>query len=158
MTAKPDDLALTEWKRQFDTALRVVETIAEGSRMMCEAQLEAAIEAHARAEATRQQIAKTVDAQDLWKIQSEWVSANLERSLACWQGLCQTAFETESCVMDCLCGQKGAFESQAPAAVSAASQAPLVQMMDAAYGRWQETMRQFYAVPAIPQPEAREPA
>lgn len=158
MTAKPDDLALTEWKRQFDAALRVVEAMVEGSRKMCEAQLEAAIEAHARAEATRQLLARTVDAQELWKIQSEWVSANVEKSLSCWQGLCQTALETESCVVDCLRQQEGAIGSQAPAAVSAASQAPLVQMMDTAYKRWQETIRQFYAAPMISQPEARKSA
>lgn len=158
MTAKPDDVALTEWKRQFDASLRMVEAMVEGSRKMCETQLEAAIEAHARAEATRQLLARTVDARELWKIQSEWVAANVEKSLSCWQGLCQTALETESCVVNCLCQQEGAFGSQAPAALAAASQAPLVQMMDTAYKQWQETIRQFYAAPMISQPEAREAA
>ncbi|HLE65998.1 MAG TPA: phasin family protein [Burkholderiales bacterium] len=157
MTAKPDNLALTEWKRQLDAALRVVEAIVEGSRKMCETQLEAAIEAHARAEATRKLLAKTGDAQELWRIQSEWMSANLERSLSYWQGHCKTAVDTGTCVADCLSQQAGVFAPQA-AAASDASQGTLLDMMNTAYKRWQETTRQFYAAPTVSQPPAREAA
>lgn len=157
MTAQPDNLALTEWKRQFDAALRVVEAIVEGSRKMCETQLEAAIEAHARTEATRKLLAKTGDVQELWRIQSEWMSANLERSLSHWRDLCETGLETGSCVADCLSWQAGVVAPQATAA-SDASQGTLLEMMNAAYKGWQETTRQFYAAPTVSQPRAREAA
>ncbi len=156
MTAKSDDLPLAQWKGQLDTALRVVEAIAEGSRKMCEAQLEAVVEAHARAEATRKLLAKTGDAQELWKIQSEWMSANLGQALSYWRCLCEACLETESCVTDCLRQQAGIAGAQAPAA-SEAPQGTLLEMMNSAYRRWQETTRQFYAAATVPQEQPKFP-
>jgi phasin protein len=157
MTAKPDDLAIKAWKQQLDTALRVVETITEGSMKIRESQLQAAIEAHAGVEATRKLLEKATDAQELWRIQSEWMSASLQKSLTYWRELYQAAAETQSSVAKCLCVQTPLFGPQAPV-LPEASKDVLLNMMDTAYKRWLDTTRQFYAAPVISPPQVREAA
>lgn len=157
MTATPGDLAITACKQQLETAVGVIEAITEGSKRMREAQLKAASEAHASAEALHQRIAGAGDAQELWRIDSDWTWVNLGRSLAYWRELCEIALATQASIAKCLSQQVLFAGPQAPA-IAEASQRPLLEMMDTAYKRWLETTRQFYAAPIVSAPQVRRPA
>ena len=157
MTAKPEDPAVMMWKRQFEAFLLAVEATLEGSQKIRENQLKAAVEAHAGAEATRKLLAGAGDAQALWRIQADWLTANMENSLAYWRGVCETAAETQSSVARCLCGQ-GQFGGLQSAVVPGASGGTLLDAMDAAYKRWLDSTRQFYAAPVVSPPQIRESA
>jgi hypothetical protein len=151
MIAKPDDWMMNAWKQQVGTALKVVEAITEESRKLHEFQLAAAVEAHASAVATRARFEQAVDAQDLWRIQSEWWSANLNRSLAYWRQVYEAAGRTQAS----LAGFAGAPASTASAPPNVA----LFEMMNDAYKRWLETAGQIYTARAgIGAPDARKVA
>lgn len=149
MAVKPDEWTVAMWKQQAGTGLRLIETLSEQSRKIREVQLAAAIEAHASAAATRESLAKASGAQDLWRMQSEWLSASLEKSSAYWRRLSEIATETQVSLTKCLCEPASATAPQAPGANVA-----LFGMMDEAYQRWAETARQFYAVPSQPRKAA----
>ena len=118
MMAKPDDLVMQVWKQQVRTALCLVETITEESRKIREYQLATAVETHASAAATRELLEKTVDGQELWRIQGEWWSVNMEKSLAYWRRLYEAAAQTQSCVTRCLWEPAGEVAPRAPAAAA----------------------------------------
>jgi hypothetical protein len=142
MTAKPNDPMMNAWKQQVGTALKVVEAITEESRKMHEFQLAAAVETHASAVATRERLEKAADAQEFWRIQNEWWTANLNRSLAYWREACEAAGRMQACI---------SLAAPARAAEAAASPAPnvaLFEMMNDAYKRWLETAGQIYTAPA----------
>jgi len=150
MPGRPEEMALAIVKRQLESWLRFVEAITEASRQMRESQLAAALEAHASAVATRERIAKTTDPQELWRIQSEWASASLQRSLAYWRDLYQTTSQTQWRVVKCLSEPIGIDLPKA----STGSEVALLGVMGEAYKRWVDTTRQFYASqPAAPQPK-----
>jgi len=157
MMATPDDLAIKACKRQLETAVSVIEAITEGSKKMREAQLKAAAEAHASAEALHKRIAGAGDAQELWRIHSEWTSASLGKALAYWSELYEIALATQSSIVKCLTQQALFSGPQAPA-IAEASHIPVLEMMDTAYKRWLETTRQFYAAPIVSAPQVRRPA
>ena len=98
MSAKRDDFMMKTWKQQFSGALQVVVAITEEARRMQELQLAAAVEAHASAVATRARLESAVDTQELWRIQSEWWAANLNRSLAYLREACAAAGRTQACL------------------------------------------------------------
>lgn len=157
MTATPGDLAIKACKQQLETAVGVIEAITEGSKRMREAQLKAATEAHASVEALHKRIAGAGDAQELWRIHSEWSSANLGKALAYWRELYEIALATQSSIAKCLSQQSWFPVPQAPE-IAGASHLPLVEMMDTACKRWLETTRQFYAAPIVSAPQVRRPA
>lgn len=157
MMATPGDLAIEACKRQLEAAIGVIEAITEGSKNMREAQLKAATEAHASVQALRERIAGAGDAQELWRIQGEWTSANFGKALAYWRELYEIAAATQAGVTRRLSQQLSLPVLQAPA-IGGASNLPLVAMMDTAYQRWLETTRQFYAVPVVSAPQVRQPA
>lgn len=103
---QPQDAATTAWKNGVDAWWRALEAVTEGARRVHEIQLEAAVEAHACTEATRQQLAEAADPQTAWRIQSEWMSRNLADCQAYWRRLAETAGETQAAVTECFCGQK----------------------------------------------------
>ena len=154
MTAKPEDLVTKVWRQQIGATLRLIETITEQSSRIREVQLAAALDAHRNAEATRALFEQASDAQELLRIQSEWLSGNLEKSLAYWRRLYEAAAQTQFGVMKCMCEPMGVIAPQAPAASNIA----LFDMMGDAYKRWLDSTRQFYAAPAAPVPEVRKAA
>ena len=141
MIAKPDDLVVNAWKRQVVTAFRVVEAITEESRKVHEFQLTAAVETHASAVATRERFETATDAQELWRIQGEWWSGNLNRSLAYWREVYEATARTQVCVARCL----GAPVAEGPTAST--SNVALFDMMGDAYKRWLETAGRMYTPP-----------
>lgn len=143
MTAKPEDLVTRAWRQQIGTAVRLVETIAEEARKIREYQLAAALEAHRSAVAVREQLEKAADAQDLWRIQGEWLSASLERSLAHWRRLYEASSQAQLGMLKCLCEPA----NMAAAELPAGSNVALFGMMGEAYKRWLDTTTRFYAAP-----------
>ena len=106
MTTETQDTYLTAAKTQLDASFKVFEAIAEGARCIYEAQLEAAVEAHACAEATRQQLAQARDAQEIWRIQSEYFSGCIRDWVAHCDCLRERTLEAQASVSRCL-GQPG---------------------------------------------------
>jgi len=133
-------------KQQLEAAVCVLEAITEGSRRLQETQLKAATEAHAAVEAVHKRLATAGDGQELWRLQSEWMSASVEKSLAYWRELYQTAIETESSIAKLLAAQLPLAATFVPGAGNATA-GPLVEMMNNAYNRWTEAARQFYKAP-----------
>ena len=144
MTTKPDDLMLNAWKQQFGAALRLVEVITEESRKLREFQLTSAVEAHASAVSMRERVQKAVDLQELSRIQAEWYSANLNRSLGYWREACEGVARTQACVARCLTEPAGVAQ---PTGL-ATSNAALLEMMGDAYKRWLETTSGMYTARA----------
>ncbi len=125
MTTNLNDFPLQAWKQQLDAALQAFETYTEASLRVREAQLKAAVDAHAAAEAVRKQVAEAQDVQALWRIQGEFMTSAMMKSFAYWRELYEAL-------------------AQAPAPQIGTN---LAQTMDSAYKRWLETTQQFYAVP-----------
>jgi hypothetical protein len=148
MTNSTQDMFLAAAKAQLDAGFRLFEAIAEGARSICEAQLDAAVEAHACAEATRKQLAQAREPQEIWRIQSEYLSGCLRDWVAHCDCLRERAVEAQANVSRCL-GQPGA----GPAGASGGG--PFIDMMDSAYKRWLETTRQFYGAPLVARPQVR---
>ena len=144
MTTKPEDLMMGAWKQQFGTALRLVEAIAEESRKMRESQLASAVQAHADAVATREQLEKAADAQEVWRIQREWWSANLNRSAAYWREAYEGMVRAQAVLAQCL----GAPAEAAGSAASTTPNAALFGMVSDAYKRWMDTTSAIYAARA----------
>lgn len=115
MTTETQDLFLAAAKTQLDASFKLLEAIAEGARGIYEAQLEAAVEAHASAEATRQRLAQARDAQEFWRIQSEYLSGCVRDSLSHCDCLRERTLEAQANISRCL-GQPGAGPSGAPLA------------------------------------------
>jgi len=141
---KPDDLMTNAWKQQIGVALRLVETLTEESRKLREFQLTSAVEAHASAVATREALEKAADAQDLWRIQSEWWSASMNRSLEYWREAYEGMMRAQVSLARCLAVPAGAAKSGA----LPTSNAALLEMMGDAYKRWLETTSEIYAARA----------
>ena len=144
MTTKPEDLMMNAWKQRAGTVLRLVEAIAEESRKLREFQLAAAVETHARAAATRESLAKALDVQEVWRIQTEWSSANLNTSIAYWREVWGAGARMQACLARGL----GVPAGEEHPAVPAASNVALFDMMGDAYKRWLETAQQVYAASA----------
>ena len=114
MTAKPEDLVTRTWRQQIDTTLRLVETLTEESRRIREYQLAVARDAHKSAAVMRERLEKAADAKDLLRIQSEWFSASVEKSLAYWRGLYEVSAQTQLGVLKWLCEPANMAVPQAP--------------------------------------------
>lgn len=129
-------------KQQIQAGFSVLEAITEGSRKLQQTQLKAATDAHAAVEAIQKRFAEGADGQELWRLQSEWMSTSVEKSLAYWRELYQTTIETESAIAKALAAQVPLSMPAVPGAGNA-SGGPMVEMMNDAYKRWTEAARQF---------------
>lgn len=130
------ELLMQTWKAQLDAGMRVFETIAEGAMRVYEAQLEAATEAHADAEATRKAIAAATDVGQVMKLCAEWARANTEKSFACCRCLVEAVAQTDREVARCV-----GTPMPLPQAVD-------LGMVDSAYKQWMEGVQRFYQVRA----------
>lgn len=131
-------------KSQLDGGMKALECMVECARRIHEVQLEAAVEAHASAEATRKQFQGARDPQDLWRIQSEWLSGCVSESLSYWSAISQAMLESQASIGKSMGEQAAAL---APGAATGNPAAPLMQMMDGAYKQWLETARKALAAP-----------
>jgi phasin family protein len=156
MTVKPEEFLVQAWRKQLDTGLRVIETITEGATKIHEAQLEAATDAHADAEATRKAMAAATDAAQLFRLQAEWARANVAKSAAYWHSLYQIVAETGTELAKCLYSQAAVMQEGLKAEELDASKQALFGLLDNAYKQWLDATRQFYKLPAIPAEPKRE--
>lgn len=100
MTIKPEEFLFQSRKAQLDTRLHAMEIMMEGATRIREAQLEAASFAHA--DATRKAIAAATDAGQLFKLQTEWTRANVEKSLSYWRSMYQAVMEANAELVKCM--------------------------------------------------------
>ena len=114
MTTKADDPVVRMWKQQMDVALRLAEVMTEEAKKIRELQLAAAVEAHKSAEAARQLFQTATDAQEMWRMQNEWLSASLQRSLAYWRGMYEAAAQAQFGMTRFLSGPVEGILPQAP--------------------------------------------
>jgi len=140
------------WKTPFDTTLKLVEALTEGAMKMHETQLEAATDAHANAEATRQSIANAGDPAALMQLYTQWAQHNNAHAVAYWRALFEAALETNAALAKCL-GASGAALGAAGAPGAApfdldASKNALLGAVDSAYKQWLETTRRLAGVHA----------
>jgi phasin family protein len=141
------DAAMTlPLNRQLESAFAVLEAITAGSRKLQESQLKAVTQAHAAVEAMHKRVAEAGNGPELWRLQSEFMSASLEKSLAYWRELYQTAIATETSIAKLLAAQLPFAMPMVPGAGNGTA-GPLADMMNDAYKRWTEAARQFSKVP-----------
>ena len=134
MTGKPEDFLVQVWKKQLDAGWRMLEALVEGATRVHEMQLEAAAQAHADAEATRQAIAAAADAAQVLKAQTEWARANVEKSAAYWRSLYQAVIETNAALVNCA---RGGTPVAVPEALG-------LELIDSAYKKWLDAAQRFY--------------
>ena len=133
------------WKTPFDTTLKLVEALTEGAMKMHETQLEAATDAHANAEATRQSIANAGDPAALMQLYGQWAQHNSAHAVAYWRALFEASLETHAALLKCL----GAAVPAAGAPLDFdASKNALLGAVDSAYKQWLETTRRLAGVHA----------
>ncbi|HET7364386.1 MAG TPA: phasin family protein [Burkholderiales bacterium] len=155
-TTKTDDVTVAPaLKQQLATAFAVLEAITEGSKKIQKAQLDAADKAHAAVEAMHKRLAQAGDGQELWRMQSDWMSASLEQALAYGHELYQATLETESKIAKLFAGQLP-LAGPLIAGAGNGAQSPLAEIMRNAYTRWIEASRQLYV--ATPAPRVQAPA
>lgn len=134
----PTDTALTAWKRQIDTALRIAETFVEGAERAREIQLGAAVEAHAWLEANRKALAGEVGPTELITLQSRLATENLGKMAEYWSRLGANARDTQARIFAIL--TDGAALTESPLA-----QNQLNALVDAGYKQWLETLKRLYS-------------
>lgn len=145
MTTNPEALLLPAWKKQLEASLCAMETIVEGSIRIRQLQLEAATDAHADIQATRQAVAAATDATQLIKLQSEWLQSNARKSLAYWRSAYEALVETDAALV-----QRAYAETALPvpeafkAGNLEASKQALLGIVDGAYRQWLDAAQRFY--------------
>jgi hypothetical protein len=93
---------LSNWKHQMDTALRLIDAAVQGTLEMRSSQLAAAMETHARDLDAERSVIGAKSASDLMAIQMNWMTGNLERSMAYWNQMFQAAADANSKLVECL--------------------------------------------------------
>ena len=107
---------LETWKRQLEATLRLVDAAVEGSLEMRSSQLAAAMETHARDVHAETSVSRAKSVMDLWAIQMDWMTGNLERSMTYWAQLFQAANDASSKILESLREQAQALnEAEGPA-------------------------------------------
>ncbi len=134
MKDTPNDLLMRACKLQMETAAGVIEALAQSAKRMAEAQMKG-------------------DSMELWRLQNEWASKSMEKSLAYWRDCWEIALAAQTSIASQLSEQM-----QVPGipAAKAGGQVALLEMIDSAYKRWLESTRQFYSAPAVSAPQVRQ--
>jgi phasin family protein len=156
MSTRPEEFFVQAWKQQLDTGLRIIESVFEGAEKLRESQLQAAVESHADAEATRKAIAATTDAAEIFRLQNEWMSANVRKCAAYWRSFYEVVAQTDAEVIKCACG--AASPASAQALGPDESNRALFNLVDNACRQWLDATQQFYKLPAIPAQAAEAPS
>lgn len=137
MSTTPNDILMRACKLQMETAAGMIEALTHSAKQMIEAQASG-------------------NPQELWRLQNEWATASMEKTIAYWRECCDIALAAQSSIAGQLSEQMRLPGVQGPA--SATGQVALLDMMDSAYKRWLESTRQFYSAPKVAAPQARQPA
>lgn len=90
------------WKEQVDTGIKMIDAIVQGAVEMRTSQLAAATEAHTRDLDAEKSVMGARTASDLLLIQLNWMTANMERSMAYWNQMFQAAADANAKLLECL--------------------------------------------------------
>jgi hypothetical protein len=93
---------LQTWKEQLDTSLRLIDAAVQGALEMRSSQLAAAMETHARDLDAEKLVTRAKSASDLLAIQLNWMTGNLERSMAYWNLMFQAASDANTKLLQLL--------------------------------------------------------
>jgi len=93
---------LQSWKQQLDTGLKLIDAAVQGTLEMRSSQLAAAMETHSRDLDAEKLVTGARSLSDLLAIQLEWMTGNLERSMAYWNQMFQAAADANSKFLECL--------------------------------------------------------
>lgn len=143
MTPVPIDAAVAAWKRQFDLAFEIAETLIEGAEKTREFQRTAAADTHAWLEAARKSFA-AASLEEFAALQTRLASENLGKVAQYWTKLGANARDTQAHVMEILMRNAGATPLLS-------EKAPLGEAIDAGYKQWLDTLRRLY-VASTPTP------
>jgi hypothetical protein len=93
---------LQNWKEQLDTGIKMIDAVVQGAMEMRTSQLAAAADMHNRDLDAEKSVmgAKTIS--DLMLIQLNWMTANMERSMAYWNQMFQAAGDANAKLAECL--------------------------------------------------------
>jgi phasin protein len=114
---------LQTWKEQVDTGIKMIDAMVQGAMEMRTSQLAAATETHTRDLNIEKSVMGARTASDLLLIQLNWMTANMERSMAYWNQMFHAATDANAKLLECLRAQKlaGSDEGKASKASAAAS-------------------------------------
>jgi phasin family protein len=146
MITQSNDFLMQAWRQQVDGCLRTIETLVEGATRLRDIQLEAAADAHAALDVTREAIAATTDPARVLELQAQWARANAERCAAYWRRFYEVGVQMQASLAQCMVPAPAA---AAPVAVDE-SKRTMLTLIDHAYKQWLDTAQQFYKLPAIP--------
>jgi hypothetical protein len=96
---------LQTWKQQLDTTLRLIDAAVQGTLEMRTSQLAAAMETHARDLDTEKSVSGAKSVQDLLAIQLNWMTGNLEKSMAYWNQMFTAAADANAKLLECVRAQ-----------------------------------------------------
>jgi len=93
---------LKAWKTQLDTTFRLIDAAVQGTLEMRSSQLAAAMETHARDLDAEKSVTGAKSVSDLLAIQLNWMTENLEKSMAYWNQMFQAAADANAKLMESL--------------------------------------------------------
>jgi hypothetical protein len=135
MSSNPTDFALSAWKCQLDTVMKVAEAIVEGAEKAREIQLAAGVDAHAWLEANRKALAGVTSPQELLVLQSRLLTQDLAKVTQYWSRLGANARDTQGRVVQAFIdGSTLAAAPQLPAEA-------LTSALDASFKQWLESLK-----------------
>lgn len=138
--ADASELFLEQWKKQAESGVRMMDALVEATARMREAQLAAAQETHARAEALQKALAAAKSAQEVWGEQWNWTIASCERSAAYWRDLFEAMNEANAKIARSIREGAGA---AGPLPFSGELPTTGIQTVDNAYRDMIKTSQQF---------------
>jgi hypothetical protein len=105
---------LQSWKQQLDTGLKLIDAAVQGTLEMRSSQLAAAMETHARDLDAENLVTGAKSLSDLMAIQLEWMTSNLERSIAYWNQMLQASVDAYGKLVECVRAQVQSAEPERP--------------------------------------------
>jgi hypothetical protein len=145
-TSLPTDFAVTAWKRQLDTALRIVEVLIEGAEKTQEIQLAAAVDAHAAIAASRKALEAVGGVADLAALQSKLFTDTAGKMPHYWSSLASNAQESQAKILKLVLEGTAAGGLMAMPE-SGASKDAFNTMINSVWTQWLEGTRRMYASP-----------
>lgn len=91
---------LKAWKTQLDTTFKLIDAAVQGTLEMRSSQLAAAMETHARDLDAEKSVTGAKSVSDLLAVQLNWMTENLEKSMAYWNQMFQAAADANAKLME----------------------------------------------------------
>jgi len=91
-----------KWKEQVDTGFKMIDAMVQGAMEMRTSQLTAATELHARDLGAEKSVLEARTPADVLLIQVNWMTGNLERSMAYWTQMFRATADANARLLECL--------------------------------------------------------